>query len=109
MASYTNEYSKFPEQLMSLHHFMDVTDEIAEFVDKIKYMHSRGLYNQAAKLIELNHDVLQKYFLSAEYLNFLDEETRNIEIMAKSKSQGIYYQDTNPIDYCVTNDVWIGG
>lgn len=108
MASYTNEYSQFPEKLMSLHHFMDVTDDIAKFVDQIKSLQSRGLYSQAAKLIELNKNVLNKYFLSAEYLNFLDEETRNLEIMAKSKNQSIYYQDDSPIECCLTNDVWIG-
>lgn len=108
MASYTNEYSQFPRQLMTLHQFHDVTDNIAEFVDQIKVMQTRGLYSQAAKLIEKNKDLLNKYFLSAEYLNFLDEETRNLEIMAKSKNQSIYYQDLNPIDSCVLYDVWIG-
>lgn len=108
MASYTNEYSKFPEQLMALHQFMDVTDNIAAFVDQIKLLQSRGSYRQAARLIELNKDILGKYFLSAEYLNFLDEETRNLEIMAKSKNQSIYYQDPDPIECCLTNDVWIG-
>ena len=108
MASYTNEYSQFPRQLMTLHQFMDVTDHIADFVDRIKYLQSCGLYGQAAKLIEMNKDVLSKYFLSAEYLNFLDEETRNLEIMAKSKNQSIYYQDDNPFEYCLLNDVWIG-
>ena len=108
MASYTNEYSQFPRQLMTLHQFQDVTDNIAEFVDQVKTLQSRGLYRQAARLIELNKDVLDKYFLSAEYLNFLDEETRNLEIMAKSKTQSIYYQDLNPIDSCVLYDVWIG-
>lgn len=108
MASYTNEYSQFPKQLMTLHHFTDVTDEIADFVGQIKYLQSRGLYNQAAKLIGLNQDLLRKCFLSADYLNYLDEETRNLEIMAKSKNQSIYYQDDDPIECCLTNDVWIG-
>lgn len=108
MPSYTNEYSQLPRQLMTLHQFRDVTDNIAEFVDQIKAMQARGSYSQAAKLIEQNKDLLSKHVLSAEYLNFLDEETRNLEIMAKSKNQSIYYQDDNPIECCLTNDVWIG-
>lgn len=108
MASYTNEYSQFPKQLMKLHGFMDVNNDISNLVDQIKQLHSQGLYVKATQLIEANKDILSKYFLSAEYLNFLDEETRNLEIMAKSKSQTIFYQNDNPIECCVTNDVWIG-
>lgn len=108
MASYTNEYSQFPKQLMTLHQFMDVDDNIANLVDQIKQLHYQGLYNKAANLIEANKEVLGKYFLSAEYLNFLDEETRNLEIMAKSKSQTIFYQKENPIMCCILNDIWIG-
>ncbi len=108
MASYTNEYSQFPKQLMTLHQFMDVTDNIAAFVDQIKSLQARGAYQHAARLIELNKELLNKCFLSAEYLNFLDEETRNLEIMAKSKNQGIYYQDQNPIESCELLDIWIG-
>lgn len=93
---------------MTLHHFMDVTDNIAAFVDQIKSLQARGSYQHAARLIELNKELLNKCFLSAEYLNFLDEETRNLEIMAKSKNQGIYYQDQNPIESCELLDVWIG-
>ncbi len=108
MASYTNEYSQFPRRLMTLHQFTDVTDSIAELVDQIKYLHSCGQYGKAAQLIELNQNLVSKCFLSAEYLNYLDEETRNLEIMSKSKNQSIYYQDDNPIECCLTNDVWIG-
>lgn len=108
MASYTNEYSQFPKQLMTLHQFMDVTDNIAALVDQIKSLQARGSYQHAARLIDLNKELLRKCFLSAEYLNFIDEETRNLEIMAKSKNQSIFYQDTNPLACCVLYDVWIG-
>lgn len=108
MASYTNEYSQLPRQLMSLHQFVDVTDDTAKLVDQIKSLQSHGLYDQAAKLIEMNREFLSHCFLSAEYLNFLDEETRNLEIMAISKNQSIYYQDTSPIDTCLPYDIWIG-
>ncbi len=108
MPSYTNEYSQFPRQLMNLHSFIDTNDEIAVLVEQIKQLHSQGLFNKAAQLIDVNKNLLGKCFLSAEYLNFLDEETRNLEIMAKSKNQCIYYQNNNPIECCLTNDVWIG-
>lgn len=105
MAKYTNEYSKLPYQIMELHNYKDVDDSIAEIVNEIKTLQSKGLYNQANRLVENNKDVLGKYVFSVEAFNAIEEETRNLEIMTLEKKQCIYYneQPENP----TLNDVWI--
>lgn len=105
MANYTNEYSKLPYQIMELHNYKDVDDNIAEIVNQIKNLQSQGLFNQANRLVENNKDVLGKYVFSVEAFNAIEEETRNLEIMCKEKKQSIYYdeQPSNPALY----DVWI--
>ena len=105
MAKYTNEYSKLPLQIMELHNFKDVDDSIADIVDQIKKLQSKGLYNQASRVVENNKDVLGKYIFSVESFNAIEEETRNLEIMTLEKKQSIYYNEepSNPILY----DVWI--
>ena len=105
MARYTNEYSKLPYQIMELHNYKDVDDNIAEIVNQIKNLQSQGLFNQANRLVENNKDVLGKYVFSVEAFNAIEEETRNLEIMCKEKKQSIYYdeQPSNPALY----DVWI--
>ena len=49
---------------------------------------------------------LQPYVFGAENWNALEEETRNLEILAKSKKQQIFYQLEEP-DGGDCN-VWIG-
>ena len=105
MARYTNEYSKLPLQIMELHNYKDVNDSIAEVVNEIKELQSKGLYNQAARVIENNKDVLGKYVFSVEAFNAIEEETRNLEIMTMERKQSIYY-DIEPDDPA-TSDVWI--
>ena len=105
MARYTNEYSKLPLQIMELHNYKDVNDSIAEVVNEIKELQSKGLYNQATRVIENNKDVLGKYVFSVEAFNAIEEETRNLEIMTLERKQSIYY-NIEPDDP-VANDVWI--
>ena len=45
--------------------------------------------------------------LTSEYVNMIDEETRNLEIMCKSNKQSLYYMDNEP-GFAVDGDVWIG-
>lgn len=105
MAKYTNEYSKLPLQIMELHNYKDVNDSIAEVVNEIKELQSKGLYNQATRVIENNKDVLGKYVFSVEAFNAIEEETRNLEIMTLERKQSIYY-NIEPDDPSI-NDVWI--
>lgn len=102
--SYTNEYSKLPNEIMSLHHFKDVDDSVAPYVNQIKTLQMQGKYSEANTILA-NHPELASYIHGADYINAIDEETRNLEIMAKSKKQSIYYQSTKP-EWSI-GDVWI--
>lgn len=106
MAEMTHEYSQFPEQIMELHNFKDADDSIAKVINQIKNLQAQGLYNQAQRIVEQNKDVLGSYIISAENLNAIDEETRNLQIYSKQVQQSIYYQDSEPSGFLY--DVWIG-
>ncbi len=106
MASYTNEYSKLPNQIMERHYFKDVDNSIASLMNQIKTLQAQEKYDRVNEIIKNNTDNLAQYALSSDYINAIDEETRNLEILAKSKKQSIYYQDTEP-DNAMISDVWI--
>lgn len=107
MASYTNEYSKLPEELFTLHHYKDVDDTVAPYVNQIKILQEQGKYDRVNEIIKSRPELnLQQYAFGAESWNALEEETRNLEILAKSKKQQIFYQDEEP-DGGDCN-VWIG-
>lgn len=108
MSNYTHEYSLFPDQLLTRHNFKDADDSIAPIINQIKILQSNGEYDRAAEYIQANKDTLGPYVLGSEYLNTIDEETRNVEIFAKSKKQQIFYQDDEPNDSAYVNDVWLG-
>ena len=108
MAYYTNEYSNFPYELMSLHNFKDVDDSIGSVINQIKILQSQGKYDKVNEIIQSNKDTLVQYCFGAELINRLDEEIRNLEIYAISKKQSIYYLEEEP-EWATTLDVWIGG
>ena len=108
MANYTHEYSLFPDQLLTRHNFKDADDSVANIINQIKILQANGEYSRAAEFIELNKETLGPYVLGSEYLNTIDEETRNLEIYAKAKKQQIFYQDDEPVDDTWKNDVWLG-
>lgn len=119
---YTNTFSKLPDQIMSLHHYKDVTNTVtttdkngltqtynmADIVNEIKKLQADCKYDEAASLLEQYG--LQDYILSAKDMNFIDEETRNLEIMCMSKRQSVFYMNDEPLFIDITKgDVWIGG
>lgn len=108
MASYTHEYSSFPDQLLTRHNFKDADDSIASIINQINILKSQGQYSRAAAYIEANKETLGPYVLGSEYLNTIDEETRNVEIFAKAKKQQIFYQNDEPSDIAFVGDVWLG-
>lgn len=108
MSSYTHDYSMFPSQIMTRHEFRDADDSVALYINQIKLLQAQGKYDQAARKIDEYKDTLAPYVLGSEYLNTIDEETRNIEIYAKAKKQQIYYQDGEPDTEPSVNDVWLG-
>jgi hypothetical protein len=108
MAIYTHEFSNFPNEILTRHEFKDVDDTIASIVNQIKELQAKGEYSRAAQYIDMNKDTLGPYVLGSEYLNTIDEETRNVEIYTKAKKQQIFYQDDNPEGVAYQYDVWLG-
>lgn len=108
MASYTHEYSDFPNTILTRHNFMDADNSIASIINQIKILQSEGKYSEAAAYINDHHETLGPYVLGSEYMNLIDEETRNLEIYTKSKKQQIYYQNDEPDNEPDVNDVWLG-
>ncbi len=107
MAYYTHEYSKFPYKIMELHKFKDADDSIASIVNQIKILQSQGKYDKANEVIQSMKETLGQYCFGSDYINWLDEEMRNLEIYARSQ-QSIYYCEEIP-EYANVFDVWIGG
>ena len=94
--NYTNEYSKLPNQVMTRHKFKDVDNSVAPLINQIKTLQQQGNYKKVNEIIQDNIENLSQYFISAEYINAIDEETRNLEIFAISKKQSIYFQTDEP-------------
>lgn len=107
MSNYTHEFSQFPDQLLTRHNFKDADDSVASIINQIKTLQANGEYSRAAAYIEANKDTLGQYVLGAEYLNTIDEETRNVEVFAKAKKQQIFYQSSEPGEGSYVNDVWL--
>ena len=95
MASYTNEYSRLPNEILTLHNYKDVDDTVAPYVNQIKILQAQGKYDKVNEIMKA-HSELKPYIFGAEDAMALQEETRNLEILALSKKQSIYYQNEEP-------------
>lgn len=104
--NYTHDYSQFPNRFMDRHNFKDVNNDVASIINQVKELQAQGKYAEAANIVDSQD--LKEYILSAEYINELDEETRNVEIKCISKKQSIYYFTDEP-GFSDVGDVWIGG
>lgn len=105
IVNYTREYgSQLPDSVKQLNNFTDVTDAQAALINQIKELQAQQRYDEANAIITAND--LQRSILSSEYINQLDEETRNLEIMCKANQQAIYYTEDEP-GYASNGDVWI--
>ena len=65
MSQYENEFTNFPHKLITLHNYKNVDDTIASVINQINTLRSQGLYNQAARIIENNKDILPQYIIDA--------------------------------------------
>ena len=74
--NYTNEYSKLPNQVMTRHKFKDVDNSVAPLINQIKTLQQQGNYKKVNEIIQDNIENLSQYFISAEYINAIDEENR---------------------------------
>lgn len=107
MAEYSNEFSNFPSQLITKHNYKNVDDTIASVINQINNLRSQGLYNQAARIIENNKDVLSQYNVDAITFRTWEEEIYNTQIYAKQMQQSVLFDETEP--ECILGDVWISG
>lgn len=108
MASYTHEYSDFPNTLYAVRNFLDLKDapvNVAEVVTQIKNYIVEKNFSAAATVLSNYKDTLAQYMVDAEYINKLDEELRNLEIYTRTKKQALYYQNDKPDG--VAGDIWI--
>lgn len=106
MNIYENEFSKFPEQKITLHKFKDVDDNIASVINQINELRSQGLYNQATRVIQNNQDVLAQYIVDAMIFRTWEEEIYNTQVYARQQQQCIYFDEEEPD--CLEGDVWLG-
>lgn len=105
MADYTNEYSTFPENLITMKEYKDITDDIAAIVGEIETAKAAGNFSQALEIIKA-HPELSDYNFSASDINRIIEEIRNAQIFAQSITKSITYgNDSFSGD---VGDVWIG-
>ncbi|MBO5054866.1 MAG: hypothetical protein J6C64_00720 [Lachnospiraceae bacterium] len=107
MADYESEYSKFPSQKITKHNFQNIDDNIASIINQINSLRSQGLYNEAARIIQNNRNILSKYIADAVTFRTWEEEIYNTQVYAQKKQQFIYFDETEPD--CDKEDVWMGG
>lgn len=107
MAYFEREYSNYPEQLITLHEYKDVDDKIAPVINEINELQAQGLYNQAARIVENNADILSQYIFGSEEINTIIQELRNAQLYAKQRQQFIWFEDENDEPPAIYGDVWI--
>ena len=52
MASYTNEYSRLPNEILTLHNYKDVDDTVAPYVNQIKILQAQGKYDKVNEIMK---------------------------------------------------------
>lgn len=110
----TSEYSGLADgRLYQLHEFVDASDSIAKIINDIKDKQAVGDYQGAAAYVSTPEiqETIKKSVITAETVNAIEEEIRNIEIKASQKSQQIFYTtsstDQGIKDVITSGDVWI--
>lgn len=105
---YTHEYSNYPEQIMDIKEFEDITDLDASIINQIKELQAKGNYAEASSYITKYSSQLENKIITNKVLNKLFEEVRNTQIKAIQSSQYIYTDTEEPL-IAQLGDVWIGG
>lgn len=109
MTQYENEFSSFPSQKITKHHFRNIDDKAADLVNQINQLRSQGSYSQAAALIESNKDILSSCTIDAVTFRTWEEEIYNAQKYARQMQQSIYFEENEEDVDCLEGDVWIGG
>lgn len=107
--NYTHEYSQFPKKLITKHHFKDADDSIASLINEINDLKARGLFDLADKKISENADILAHYAFGSENIRIIEEELRNVQVMAKQKHQCVYVQENKDYEpeVCCIGDIML--
>lgn len=109
MAEYSREFSNFPSKKITRHNFKNVDDNIAPIINQINTLRSQNRYNQAARIVQDNFDVLSHYIVDAITFRTWEEEIYNTQLYAKQQQQSIYFDETEEDFDGIEGDVWLGG
>lgn len=109
MAEYSREFSSFPSKKITRHNFKNVDDNIAPIINQINTLRSQNRYNQAARVVQDNFDVLSHYIVDAITFRTWEEEIYNTQLYAKQQQQSIYFDETEEDFDGIEGDVWVGG
>ena len=109
MAEYSREFSSFPSQKITRHNFKNVDDNIADIINQINTLRAQGLYNQAARIIQNNFDILSHYIVDAITFRTWEEEIYNTQKYARQKQQSIFFDESEDDFDGIEEDVWLGG
>ena len=108
MAKFTHEYSNFPDELITLVNYKNVTDTIGELINQINAYRLDGNYTAAQILIDDYASQLKQYNLDMNIINTFIEEIRNTQIKSRVAGQFLSIEEDEP-DGVWDNFVWIGG
>lgn len=108
MAKFTHEYSNFPDELIHLEGYKNVSDTIGELINQINAYRNDGNYTAAQILINDYASQLKKYNLDMSIINKIIEEIRNTQIKAYVAGQFLSIEEDEP-DGIWDNFVWLGG
>lgn len=104
MADYSNEYSSFPDSLITIHKFKNVDDNVAPLFTQINLLRTQGDFEQAQQIIQQYN--LSEYCPDAVTINTIIEEIYNAQVFAKQVQQLIYFNEDEEPE-ADTEDVWI--
>lgn len=106
MAQYENEFTNFPQKLITKHNYKNVDESIATLINQINTLRSQGLHTQAAQIMQNNKELLSPYIIDAVTFRMIEEEIYNTQKYAKKTQQSVYFEDKEPD--CEEEDVWLG-
>lgn len=109
MAEFEREFSSFPEKKIVRHNFKNVDDSIAPIINQIKSLQEQEKYNQAARIVQNNFEVLSHYIVDAITYRTWEEEIYNTQIYARQKQQTIFFDESEEDFDGIEGDVWLGG
>ena len=109
MAQYENEFSSFPSQKITRHHFKNLDDAASGTIHQINQLRAQGAYSQAAALLESHKETLSPYIVDAVTFRTWEEEIYNTQKYAKQVSQTIFFEENQEDFECLEGDVWAGG